>query len=104
MGEDITPFDDDIAAGYVTRGGNVPCNGDIVGGDHRSCNGNVYGGEVILWKTLEGETLPGETLHHAMATLHRETSIGGEVDGKRFHGVRGQRMRHHGRRQNMEHW
>ncbi len=41
---EITPFNDDIAGGYVTRGGNAPCNGDVVGGDHWPCNGNVNEG------------------------------------------------------------
>ncbi len=60
------------------------------------------GGEVILWKTFEEETLTGETSHCTMATLLGETSIGGDFHKGRCHGVRGQRVRHHGRRQTTD--
>ncbi len=100
----IIPFDDDIAGGYITRGGNIPCNGDIVGETTHHAMAMSMGGEVIFWETLEGKTLLGETLHCDLATLQGETLIGGGINWDRLHGVRGLRVRCHGRRQHTEQW
>ncbi len=66
MGVDITPFDDDIAGGYITRGGNVPCNGDFVGGGPQAMQWQHQWGKTSWGERPKGEMPWKETKHWAM--------------------------------------